>query len=80
MVQSVRHKKKQMKKTYRVEFTIKNDTSEAKDILEPFKNSKQFKSWLMRKLVNTYSDVYNLREIDPTRSLKVHVVEVKGDA
>ena len=79
MAQRAHHKKKQMKKTYRVEFTINNSTSEAKDILEPVKNSKQFKSWLMRKLVNTYSDVYNLREIDPTKSLKVHVVEVKGD-
>lgn len=68
-----------MKKTYRVEFTIKNSTSEAKDLLEPFKNSKQFKSWLIRKLVNSYADVYNLREIDPTKSLKVHVVEVKSD-
>jgi hypothetical protein len=68
-----------MKKTYRVEFTIKNDTSEAKDILEPFKNSKALKSWLIRKLVNTYSDVYNLREIDPTKSLRVQVVEIKGD-
>jgi len=70
-----------MKKTYRVEFTIKDrdSSTETKDILEPFKNSKALKVWLIRKLVNTYSDVYNLREIDPTKSLRVHVVEIKGD-
>lgn len=68
-----------MKKTYRVEFTIKNSTSEAKDILEPFKNSKALKSWLIRKLANSYTEVYNLRDVDPMNSLTVRVVEVKAD-
>ena len=69
-----------MKKTYRVEFTVKNrdSSTETKDILEPFKNSKALKTWLARKLANSYTEVYNLREIDPMNSLTIRVVEVKA--